>query len=123
MQAFHLNDNLLQHPYASRSIAVNPNPPQVGQPSTLALALLNPEPTELLITRVQFKIALFGMGVKWEELPPLTDITLSARNSEQQIISTTWTPTSDGHRCVRATVEIRDQPAPLTFRRNLQVIE
>jgi hypothetical protein len=124
MEAMQLNqfDHHRQR-YASRNIIVSPNPPQVGTPTTIELQLQNPGPEAFTISRIETKVAQFGMGVTWEELPQLGPFHLPANPAHVEKITQQWTPLVGGHRCVRASIFIDHLPQPLCIGRNLQVIE
>jgi hypothetical protein len=109
--------------YASRNISVSPNPPRVGVPTTIELQLQNPGPEALTISRIETKVAQFGMGVAWEELPLIGPFHLPANPEHIEKITQQWTPQTGGHRCVRASIFIDQLPHPLYIGRNLQVIE
>ncbi|MBE3560424.1 MAG: hypothetical protein IMW89_14545 [Ktedonobacteraceae bacterium] len=111
------------HPYASRDIAVEPNPPQVGVPTRLMMRLNNPGTEPLVVQRVEMKIARFGMGMAWESLPPLGPFRLPPDPEYIEEVTVEWTPTEGGHRCVRAALFIETLPQPLRAGRNLYVIE
>lgn len=123
MEAIHLNNALRPHPYASRSIIVTPDPPQVGVPATLALELKNPGPGTVVVKRIEVKVARFGMGVPWEELAPIGPFSLPANPDHIEQVTMEWIPTQGGHRCVRAAIYIEPLPQPLRVGRNLEVIE
>jgi hypothetical protein len=109
--------------YASRGIIVSPNPPQVGTPTTIELHLQNPGPGALTISRIETRVAQFGMGVTWEELPQLGPFHLPANPAHVEKITQQWTPQVGGHRCVRANIFTDQLPQPLHIGRNLHVIE
>jgi hypothetical protein len=123
MEAIQLNGAARMHRYACQGINVNPNPPRVGEVATLALALKNTGPKAITINRVQFMVAGFGMGLGWEQLPPIEHIILPADPQHVEDVAVQWTPTRGGHRCVRVTIESDVLPQPLTIGRNLEVIE
>jgi hypothetical protein len=123
MEAIHINGATQLHPYACHGISVTPNPPRVGEVTTLALALKHSGPEPMTIDRIEFKLAGFGMGVRWEELPPVEQIHLPADPEHVEEVSVEWTPTTSGHRCVQATIYATPLPQPLRIRRNLHVIE
>lgn len=123
MEAIQINGAMQPHPYACHGINVNPNPPRVGEVTTLALALKNSGPEPMTIDRIEFKVACFGMGVRWEELPPVEQIHLPADAEHVEEVSVEWTPTMSGHRCVQAIIYAAPLPQPLRIRRNLHVIE
>ena len=76
MQAIQLNGVTRLHSYAYWGLSVNPDPPQVGKVTTLAVALKNSGPETITVNRVQFMVAQFGMGLSWEKLPPVEQIAL-----------------------------------------------
>jgi hypothetical protein len=111
-----------QHPYMGRSLSVTPNPPVVGQPCRLAVALQNSTAAPIEIARVEMRIAPFGMGMEWENVPTPGAITVAPGATHD--IEASWTPTTGGHRCVRATIE-QIAPTPWTYHLgcNLDVID
>jgi hypothetical protein len=123
MEAIQFNQFDHRQRYASRGITVSPNPPQVGTPTTIELQLHNPGPGALTISRIETRVAQFGMGVAWEELPPLGPFHLPANPTYVEKITQQWTPLVGGHRCVRASIFIDQLPQPLRIGRNLHVIE
>lgn len=123
MEALELNGVTRQHRYVSQSISVDPNPPRVGEATTLALFLKNSGPKDITIRRVEFKVAQFGMGVGWEALPPIEQIHLPVDSNHVEKVAVQWRPTTGGHRCVQATIYSDALPQPLFSRCNLQVIE
>lgn len=123
MQAIELTRTTPLDRYACRSLRVEPNPPQVGEATTLALAFKNPGLAVVTLTRIQFLVAEFGMGLGWEQLPVIEDIHLPADPEHVEEVAVQWTPTRGGHRCVRVTVESDVFPEPLRIGRNLHVIQ
>jgi len=123
VEAIQLNGVTRIDRYASRSISVNPNPPHVGEATTLALALKNTGPEAITINQIQFMVAAFGIGTGWEQLPPIEHINLPADPQHVEEVAVQWTPTRGGHRCVRVTIEADVLPQPLRIGRNLEVIE
>src|SRR6266566_8938350 len=102
MEAIHLKYAPRAHPYACRSITVSPDPPQVGTAATIRMALVNPGPASVTVTRIDVMVAQFGIGVQWEELAPLGPFLLPAAPDHIHEVTVEWTPTDGGHRCVRA---------------------
>jgi hypothetical protein len=123
MEALRLTRSARPHPYACRALDVSPNPPEVGKVTTISLALENPEPAPLTVNRIELRIARFGMGVAWEELPPLGPFQLPADPNHIEHVRTEWTPTDGGHRCVRGTISVEGLTQPLRVGMNLHVIE
>jgi hypothetical protein len=123
MEAIELNGLMHTHPYACRGLSVNPDPPRVGEVTTLAVALKNAGAQPITVKRIEFMVAQFGMGVRWEQLPPIEDLTLPARPDHVEEIAVQWTPTIGGHRCVRVAIHSDVLPIPLRIGRNLHVIE
>lgn len=123
MEAMQLNQFNHHQRYATRSISVSPNPPRIGTPTTIELHLQNPGPEALTISRIETKVAQFGMGVAWEELPQLGPFHLPANPAHVEKITQQWTPLVGGHRCVHASIFIDQLPHPLRIGCNLQVIE
>src|SRR5215469_6736505 len=118
VEAIQLNGAARMHRYACQGLNVNPNPPRVGEVTTLALALKNTGPGAITINRIQFMVAGFGMGLGWEQLPPIDRLTLPADSQHIEDVAVQWTPTKGGHRCVRVTIESDVLPQPLTIGRN-----
>lgn len=123
MKALQLNTRVRPHPYASYSLTVNPNPPRVGEVTTLALALRNSGPDPVTVNRIEFKVAGFGMGLQWEELPPISPVHVPVDPDHDYEVAIQWTPTKGGHRCVRGAIYIEGAPHPIHVGRNLDVIE
>lgn len=123
MEAIQLDTTLGRHPYACDALRVHPEPPRVGEATTLTLALKNPGPETITVNHIQFMVATFGIGVAWEKLPPIEQITLSANPRHVEEVAIQWTPTVGGHRCVRALIEADVLPRPIRIGRNLTVIE
>src|SRR5260221_14458645 len=93
------------HRYACQGISVNPNPPRVGEVTTLALALKNTGPEAITINRIQFMIAGFGMGLGWEQLPPIEHLILPADPQHVEDVAVQWTAPRGGHCGVRGNIE------------------
>lgn len=123
MDTLPLARNARPHPYACRALTVTPNPPQIGEATTISLALQNPGPDPLTVHRIELRIARFGMGVRWEELPPLGPFQLPGDPAHIEEVHTEWTPTEGGHRCVRGSIHIEGAALPLYVGLNLHVIE
>lgn len=123
MEALNLARHARLHPYACRALVVTPNPPKVGTPTTISLAFQNPGPDPLTVNRIELRIARFGMGVGWEELPPLGPFQLPADPNHIEHVRAEWTPTDGGHRCVRGAIHIEGVAQPLHVGLNLHVIE
>ncbi|HLV98320.1 MAG TPA: hypothetical protein VKT82_06540 [Ktedonobacterales bacterium] len=123
MEALQLTTRGRLHPYVCQSIEVRPNPPKVGVPTVLALALANSGPEPLTVSRVSFKVSQFGMGAHWEELPPLGPFQVPADSMHCEVVQQEWTPTTGGHRCVQAMIQVESLPRPIYAQRNLSVIQ
>src|SRR5260221_12909128 len=106
------------HRYACQGISVNPNPPRVGEVTTLALALKNTGPEAITINRIQFMIAGFGMGLGWEQLPPIEHLILPADPQHVEDVAVQWTPNQGGHRRVPVTIVAHGLAPPLRIRCN-----
>lgn len=122
MEAIQLNGAMHLHRYACQSINISPNPPHVGEVTTLALAFKNAGAQAITIKRIQFMVAAFGMGIGWEKLPLIEHLLLPANPGHVTEVAIQWTPTQGGHRCVRVTIESDILPQPLRIGRNLDVI-
>lgn len=110
-------------PYAWGCISVNPDPPRVGELTRITFPLLNPGPDGQTVERIEVKVAQFGMGVQWEELPPLGPFALPADPHHVVAASAEWTPTVGGHRCVRGQIHVAGLAEPCLVGCNLHVIE
>lgn len=118
-----LNPPAFNRPYAWSSVVVTPDPPQVGQTARILFPLRNPSQQEMVVERIETKVAVFGMGVTWHTLDPIGPFTLPPASDDVTEAAVEWTPDSPGHRCVRANIFVRDQASPLVVGRNLHVIE
>lgn len=123
MDDMQLNRMMRRRAYTSQSIAIAPDPPCVGEASTITLHLKNPGSEAVTVSRVETMIAQFGMGMSWEQLPVLGPFHLPADPNYIEEIAMEWTPKQGGHRCLRANIHIETLPTPLRIGRNLQVIE
>lgn len=111
------------HPYAWGCISVNPDPPRVGELTRITFPLLNPGPDDLTVERIDVKVAQFGIGVQWEELPPLGPFALPAHPDHVVEAAVDWTPAVGGHRCVRGQIHVAGLAEPCSVGCNLHVIE
>jgi hypothetical protein len=109
-------------PYAWGNIEVTPDPPRVGEVTRISFPLANTGSGELVVEQIDVRIAQFGMGVPWEQLDPIGPFVLPPDASHVEEATVEWIPTQGGHRCVRASIQVRDLPMPLLVRRNLEVI-
>ena len=91
-----MNIGVLSHPYASHSLTVTPDPPRVGEATTLALAMKNSGPSPITIERIEFFVAGFGIGVSWEKLPSIEQFTLPVDPAHETQVAIQWTPTYGG---------------------------
>jgi hypothetical protein len=123
MDDMQLNRVMRRHAYSSQSIAITPDPPQVGVATTITIHLKNPGAEAVTVSCIETMIAQFGMGITWEQLPVLGPFHLPADPDHVEEISMEWTPKLGGHRCLRANIHIETLPTPLRIGRNLQVIE
>src|SRR5260370_7858676 len=120
VEANQFNDATRMHRYACQGISVNPNPPRVGEVTTLALALKNTGAEAITTNRIQFMVAAgFGMGLGWEQLPPIEQLILPADPQHVENVAVQWKPTRGGHRCVRVNIEADVLPQPLRMGGNL----
>ncbi len=109
--------------YTCAGIGITPNPPQVGVPTIISLRLKNSSTEPLTVSRIEVKIAQFGMGVAWEELPVIGPLHLPSDPEHIEEVKIQWTPLTGGHRCVRATIYIETISLPIHAGCNLHVIE
>lgn len=124
MEAIQLVDHLPRpHRYASGGLIIMPNPPQVGVATTIALYLKNTAGKSTTVTRIDTMVALFGMGVRWEQLPSVGPLHLPADPNYIEEVKMQWTPLQGGHRCVRSHIYTDGFPGPIMVGCNLHVIE
>lgn len=123
MKAIIPNQPTRSRPYAWGSITVNPDPPRVGEATEIVFPLANPGPDDLIVERIEAKVALFGIGLEWESLPRIGPYRLPADPQRIEQASLTWIPTTGGHRCVRASIYVKGLRQPCQVGRNLHVIE
>lgn len=123
MQAIIPNRPAQVRPYAWNSVSVNPNPPRVGAVTRIGFPLANPGPGEVVVERIDVRIAQFGMGVPWEQLPPIGPFRLPPDATRIEDAFVEWTPTHGGHRCVRAHIHVEGMNSPLLVACNLDVIQ
>lgn len=123
MQAIIPHVRSRSHPYAWGCISVNPDPPRVGEMTRITFPLLNPGPDDQTVERIEVKVAQFGIGVQWEELPTIGPFALPADPERVVEASVEWTPTVGGHRCVRAHIYVAGLAEPCAVGANLHVIE
>lgn len=122
LHRYHRFDPVMNR-YAAGGIGVLPNPPRVGMPTTIYLRLKNAGMEPLTVHRIEMKIAQFGMGVSWEELPTVGPLYLPVNPDYIEEVKMQWMPLTGGHRCVRATLLLDQVPHALHFGCNLHVIE
>ncbi len=123
MQAILPNGPSRSRPYAWGMIAIEPEPPRVGREMRIGFPLTNPGPDVVVVEQIAVKVALFGIGLKWEDIGVLGPIRLEPEAGVVRTSTLAWTPTVGGHRCVRATLRVAGAADPLVIGRNLQVIE
>ncbi|GAC1358308.1 MAG: hypothetical protein NVSMB42_17440 [Herpetosiphon sp.] len=97
----HLPENV-DPPWLEPEISVTPNPPVVGQPANLCVALQNPIGVARSVT-VDFSVADFGAGLPFTVVGTQS-FTLPSNSNAPYCI--TWTPAPGGtlHRCVLVTL-------------------
>lgn len=91
-------------PFASGSISVVPDPPVVGQPTTLSVTLQNPYAIALPIDQVDFQVSGLNVGSDggWQSVGVTPGATLQPGQTET--FSTVWVADASGHHCVRVVV-------------------
>lgn len=109
--------------YVWDSITVNPNPPRVGDVTRIGFPLANPGPGEVVVERIDVGVAMFGIGAPWEDIGALGPIRLPPDSAHIEEAFIEWTPSSGGHRCVRARIHMQGVAMPLQVGCNLDVIE
>jgi hypothetical protein len=123
MQPIIPNRPTRSRPYAWGSITVSPDPPRVGAVGRIEFPLANHDVDEVLVERIDTQVALFGIGVEWEQLPSIGPFRLPPDPDHVERASVEWTPKVGGHRCVRSTISVAGVAEPLRIGRNLHVIE
>lgn len=123
MQAIIPHVRSRSQPYAWGCISVNPDPPRVGEATRITFPLLNPGPDDQSIERIEVRVAQFGIGVQWEELPPIGPFALPADPHHVVDATVEWTPKAGGHRCVRAQIHVAGLAEPCTVGCNLHVVD
>lgn len=123
MQAIDPGRRVSIRPYEWSHIGINPNPPRVGEPMVIDLPFSNSTPEVIEIERVEVGLANFGIGVPWQEVATLGPLTLLPDPAAIVHATASWTPDKPGHRCVRAHISIKEQPATLTVGRNLNIMQ
>jgi hypothetical protein len=123
MHAIVPNRPARSRPYAWGSISVDPDPPRVGEVTTIIFPLANPGPDEVVVERIDARVAFFGIGVQWEPLPTAGPFRLMPDPRHIVPARIEWTPREGGHRCVRAAIHVRGEEQACHVGRNLQVIE
>jgi len=110
--------------YAESEIAIDPYPPQQGQPTSVSTVVQNGSDQAMTID-LEFGWAKFGMGIPFTTtgmVPPNRTVTLGAGMTTT--VGTTWTPPQGGHQCVQ--VRLSDPSGtyePQRSQRNVDVAE
>jgi hypothetical protein len=110
--------------YAESEIAIDPYPPQQGQPTSVSTVVQNGSDQAMTID-LEFGWAKFGMGIPFTTtgmVPSNRTVTLGAGMTTT--VGTTWTPPQDGHQCVQ--VRLSDPSGtyePQRSQRNVDVAE
>lgn len=123
MKAIIPNQPTRSRPYAWGSITVNPDPPRVGEATDIVFPLANPGPDDLIVERIEAKVAFFGIGLEWEPLSSIGPYRLPADPHHIEHATISWTPKQGGHRCVRAEIFVKGIRQPCQVGRNLHVID
>ncbi|MFI5271998.1 MAG: hypothetical protein ACHQ4H_03065 [Ktedonobacterales bacterium] len=123
MNAIIPNVRSRSRPYAWGCIAVNPNPPRVGELTRIVFPLLNPGPDDLVIERIDVRVSHFGIGVHWDELPAIGPFVMPPDPKRIVEAMAEWMPTESGHRCVRAAIHVAGSSELFEVGRNLDVLE
>jgi hypothetical protein len=108
--------------YAESEIAISPDPPIVGQPSTFSAQVRNNSDYEQTIA-LEFGWADFGFGIPFTTttvVPTQTMITLSPHMSTT--VSAQWTPPYSGHFCVQIYLTNIETQEKLHSQRNVDPI-
>src|SRR5260221_11658754 len=106
MQPIIPNRPTRSRPYAWGSITVSPDPPRVGAVGRIEFPLANHDVDEVMVERIDTQVALFGIGVEWEQLPSIGPFRLPPDPDHVERASVEWTPKVGGHRCVRSTISV-----------------
>jgi hypothetical protein len=84
--------------------------------------LANPDPEPLVVERIVTRVAQFGMGVPWEELPAIGPFDLPPDPAHIVEAALDWTPQTGGHRCIRAEIFVAGAERALMVGCNLDII-
>jgi hypothetical protein len=110
--------------YAESEIAIEPYPPERGQPTWVSAEVQNTS-DETVTVDLEFGWAKFGMGIPFTTTgmaPPTRTVTLGAEMTAT--VGVTWTPPQGGHQCVQ--VRLSDPSGtyePQLSQRNVDVAE
>jgi hypothetical protein len=122
MRAIRITDPAQHLTFLSNGISIDPDPPCVGTNTRIGLSLCNPGHDPIEVERIDLKIARFGMGLRWENLPAAGPFVVPPQRFTTTDLEWQWTPDEGGHRCVRAHIAIAGRPQPLIVGRNLHVV-
>jgi len=111
--------------YTSRGLTIDPEELRVGQQATITLHLQNIGDGPIAIRKIEPKVAEYGIGVSWSDLPTIEDqIYLPADPVKIQTVTIPWTPTRSGNRCFRAFLHTSYCiHQAICIGRNLQILE
>jgi hypothetical protein len=110
--------------YRNKGIVITPEPVQVGKTSTITLSLQNTGASPIVIRKIEPKVAEYGIGVVWSNLPTIDNPLLLPASPTVKTVSLDWTPTKGGSRCFRAFLHTNYCiHQPLCVGRNLQILE
>jgi hypothetical protein len=123
MQAIIPNRPARSRPYSWGNISVDPDPPRVGIVTAISFPLANLDVDDVIVERIETKVALFGMGVQWERLPAVGPFRLPPDPRHIEHATVEWVPRQGGHRCVHASIFVQGAEQVCQVGRNLQVIE
>jgi hypothetical protein len=110
--------------YAESEIVIEPDPPQVGQDTTVSTVVYNTS-DETVTVDLEFGWAKFGMGIPYtttQMVPYTRTVTLSPGTTDTA--SVTWTPLLSGPQCVRILLtDPEGRYEPQESHRNIEVVE
>lgn len=116
------------YPYASGAITVNPYPPTIHEPVELGALLRNPTSSDVAITSVEFAISGYGLGLTWQPVGSVSNVTLPAATTvDGELVPGTahptisWTPPFSGHHCVQVILRFADGRTQ-RLQRNLDIL-
>jgi len=106
-------------PYAEGEISIHPYPLRIGEPTEICVELYNPTPETQTIA-VQFSWANFGIGLPFQPINGLREVTLPPYSMVRECIH--WIPPVSDEICLQVELFLEGYPAQRS-RRNYDVNE